>query len=91
MSILKTFKVFSKECEELVCLTTGDIANKVITKDMLDITTIGKHAIRTFVTERLFEKKSVCIQVYPNRNWKHLHHCLLSRVQETSRGKVVLP
>ena len=67
--MVKTFEVFSKECEELVCLIAGDIANKVISKDMLDIETIGKYAIRTFVTEKLVEKKrSFCIQVYPNRN-----------------------
>ena len=59
-SLVSTFErleVFSKDSEELVCLTTGDIASKVIVKDMQDAEMVGKQVIQTFVTERLVEKK----------------------------------
>ena len=36
VSLFQTFNVFSRESEDLVCLTTGDIANEEIARDLLN-------------------------------------------------------
>ena len=40
-----------------MCLTTGDITNITIKRDVLGAQQVGNEAVQTFVTERLVEKK----------------------------------
>ena len=56
VSLFQTFNVFSRESEDLVCLTTGDIANEEIARDLLNAENLGQQVIKKLVMERLLEK-----------------------------------
>lgn len=70
MSMFQRFEVFNKESEELVCLTTGDIANAAIKKDLLCAEKVGLQVIRTFVTERFIEEKTSLHTSIPKQKLK---------------------
>eukprot|EP00745_Piridium_sociabile_P034091 TRINITY_DN5858_c0_g1_i7.p1 TRINITY_DN5858_c0_g1~~TRINITY_DN5858_c0_g1_i7.p1 ORF type:complete len:942 (+),score=252.29 TRINITY_DN5858_c0_g1_i7:556-3381(+) len=56
VKLFETFNPFSGTSTDLISLTTGDVANDVVTHDLLTAEETGKSVIAVFVQDRLVKK-----------------------------------